>query len=46
VIDPTAPIRALVASQTESAVGRPYSLWRDDPELARALNDRLVPRGD
>ena len=46
VKDPYAPIRALVASQTEGFAGRPYSLWRDDPEIARALNDGLVPRSD
>jgi len=46
VSDPTAPIRSLVASQTESFAARPYSLWRDDPELARALNEGLVPRSD
>lgn len=46
VSDPTAPIRSLVASDTESFAGRPYSLWRDDPDLARALNERLVPRSD
>ena len=46
VSDPTAPIRALVATQTEGFAGRPYSVWRDDPELARALNEGLVPRRD
>ena len=46
VKDPSAPIRALVASQTGSAVDIPYSLWRDDPEIARALNHRPVRRSD
>ena len=46
VKDPCAPIQALVASQTERAAGRAYSLWRDDPELARALNERLLVRRD
>jgi len=43
---PGSPIRALVASQTGSAVDVPHSLWRDDPEIARALNHRLVRRSD
>jgi hypothetical protein len=46
VSDPFAPIRALVASQTDEFAGRPYSLWRDDPEIARALNNGLSPPGD
>jgi hypothetical protein len=46
VRDPYAPIRALVTTQTEGFAGRPYSLWRDDPEIARALNDGLGPRSD
>jgi hypothetical protein len=46
VRDPCAPIRAVVATQAEGYAGRPYSLWRDDPELARALNERLGPHSD
>lgn len=46
VKDPCAPIRALVAGQAEGVAGRHYSLWRDDPELARALNERLPTRRD
>lgn len=44
--DPTASIRNLVATQTQDPAVRAYSLWRDDPELARALNDRLRPHTD
>jgi len=44
--DPCASIRALLDTKTEGFIGRPYSLWRDDPELARALNDGLLPRKD
>lgn len=44
--DPCASIRALLDAQREAFVGRPYSLWRDDPELARALNEGLLPRKD
>jgi hypothetical protein len=43
---PHCSIRALVATQPQGFAGRPYVLWRDDPELARALNDRLVPDSD
>ena len=39
-------MRTLVASHAEAVAEQSYSLWRDDPEIARALNDRLLPRGD
>ena len=44
--DPCVSIRALLNAQTEAFAGRPYSLWRDDPEIARALNEGLFPRKD
>ena len=36
--------RALVDERIESDIylGRPYSVWKDDPELARMVNDRLA----
>ena len=43
---PQRPIRAVIAAETQGLAGRPHPLWRDDPELARALNDRLVPDSD
>jgi hypothetical protein len=41
VQDPGASIRVLIADDEERFAGRPYSVWRNDPELARILNDRL-----
>ena len=43
---PHRSIRALLATQTQGFADRPYLVWRDDPELARALNERLVPDSD
>jgi hypothetical protein len=36
--------RALVDKRVESGayLGRPYSVWKNDPELARMVNDRLA----
>lgn len=44
--DPRAPIRTVLDEQPEQFAGRPYSLWREDPELARALNERLAEAAD
>jgi hypothetical protein len=41
---PSRLMRALVDERIESDIylGRPYSVWKDDPELARMVNDRLA----
>lgn len=41
VRDPRASIHAVMAAETERYIGRPYLVWREDPELARSLNDQL-----
>lgn len=46
VRDPRASIHAVIAEKQERLVGRPYFVWRDDPELARTLNDRLAASKD
>ena len=33
---------AVPAIEQSSFFGRPYSRWRNDPELARTINDRLA----
>ena len=40
--DPGAPIRTVVAASNARFAGRPYSVWRDDPELARRINESLA----
>ena len=52
--DPTRSVRALVraddkrrarrtvAAHPERFIGRPYFVWKDDPEIARSINDRLA----
>jgi hypothetical protein len=42
--DPNAPISTVIAERRGTFEGRPYSVWRDDPELARRINDRLAGR--
>lgn len=46
VRDPRASIHAVIAAEAERYVGRPYLIWRDDPDLARTLNDRLSAKKD
>ncbi|HEY8592923.1 MAG TPA: hypothetical protein VIL42_08690 [Sphingomicrobium sp.] len=43
--DPRVSIRALLGSepQPQRFVGRPWFVWRDDPDLAREVNERLAP---
>ncbi|MGE5563596.1 MAG: hypothetical protein ACM3ZV_09860 [Bacillota bacterium] len=40
--DPSASIRNMVGQEPEQFVGRPYRRWRDEPELARRLNEALA----
>lgn len=47
--DPARPTLALLQEgpdpstpQPQRFVGRPYLLWKDDPQLARRINDALV----
>ena len=42
--DPGLSAADLVASAAQPSrfVGRPWFVWRDDPELARAINDELA----
>ena len=43
VLDPAIPIRALIAKKpVRASVNRPYLLWRENPEIGRVINDRLV----
>ncbi len=46
-MQPGSSIRALVGADAALFAGRPYSVWRDDPEIARAVNDSLAkpPKG-
>jgi hypothetical protein len=46
VRDPRASIHAVIAEKQERFVGRPYFIWRNDPELARKLNDTLAASKD
>jgi hypothetical protein len=43
---PHVAIRALIerVARRKPAPVRPYLIWRDDPELARMVNDRLAER--
>ena len=41
VMNPRAPIRTVLAHKEERFVGRAYFIWRDDPELARQVNEKL-----
>lgn len=41
-LDPAVPVRALIAKRPRPAfINRPYLIWRDNPEIARIINDRL-----
>ena len=44
VLDPTVSIRSLVErkSRQYAFINRPYLVWREDPEIARMINDRLA----
>ena len=44
--DPAAPIRTVVEASSSPFAGRPYSVWRDDPELARRINEGLAAAGE
>lgn len=45
--DPRAPIRTVIAPRGRGGFpGRPYLLWRHDPELARFVNDSLAGEAD
>lgn len=46
VMDPLAPIRAVISTKQELARGRPYRVWRNDPEVTRIINDRLAAAMD
>lgn len=43
--DPGAPIRTVVEASNSRFSGRPYSVWRDDPDLARRINESLAAPG-
>ena len=42
---PRSSIRSVVDGESALFVGRPYSVWRNDPEIAREINDGLADRG-
>jgi hypothetical protein len=44
--DPAAPIRTVVEASNSPFAGRPYSVWRDDPEIARRINESLAAPGE
>jgi hypothetical protein len=45
--NPASPAHALLgpAAPGQRTIGRPYSIWKDDLELAREINERLAPAG-
>lgn len=45
VAKPARPFREGIARPVPDNVfrGRPYAVWKDDPELARMVNERLAP---
>ena len=41
---PGSSIHSVVNGHETVFPGRPYSVWRDDPEIAREINDGLADR--